>query len=51
MERVVDDLYDMSGIFGSTPTFVVLFDGRASVIEGAQPFEQFAAAFEGLLGQ
>jgi protein-disulfide isomerase len=51
LERVVDDLYDMSGIFGSTPTFVVLFDGRASVIEGAQPFEQFAAAFEGILGQ
>ena len=50
LERVVDDLYDMSGIFGSTPTFVVLFDGRASVIEGAQPFEQFAAAFEGMLG-
>ena len=42
LERVVDDLYDVSNIFGSTPTFVVLYDGRASVIEGAQPFEQFA---------
>jgi protein-disulfide isomerase len=51
LERVVDDLYDVSGIFGSTPTFVVLFDGRASVIEGAQPFEQFAATFDGMLGE
>lgn len=51
LERVVADLYDLSGIFGSTPTFVVLFDGRASVIEGAQPFEQFVATFDGLLGR
>ncbi len=46
LERVVEDLYDMSGIIGSTPTFVILFDGLASVIDGAQPFEEFAAAFE-----
>jgi protein-disulfide isomerase len=50
LERVVDDIYDVSGIFESTPTFVVLFDGQASVIDGAQPFEQFAAAFADLLG-
>lgn len=50
LERVVDDIYDVSGIFDSTPTFVVLFDGQASVIDGAQPFEQFAAAFADLLG-
>ena len=43
--------YDLSGIFGSTPTVVVLFDGRASVIEGAQPFEDFVAAFEGMLNE
>ncbi|NNC39203.1 MAG: thioredoxin domain-containing protein [Acidimicrobiia bacterium] len=46
LERVVEDLYDTNGIFGSTPTFVVMFDGWASVIDGAQPFEEFAAAFE-----
>ena len=51
LERVVEDLYDTSEVFGSTPTFVVLFDGWASVIDGAQPFEEFAAAFEELLGQ
>ena len=48
LERVVDDLYDTSGIFGSTPTFVVLFDGWASVIDGARPFEDFVAAFDEL---
>jgi protein-disulfide isomerase len=49
LERVVDDLYETSEAFGSTPIFVVLFDGWASVIDGAQPFEQFAAAFDELL--
>ena len=49
LERVVEDIYDTSDIFGSTPTFVLLFDGSASVIDGAQPFEQFSAAFDDLL--
>ena len=48
LERVVEDIYDTSGIFGSTPTFVVLYDGWASVVDGAQPFEQFVAAFDEL---
>ncbi len=51
LERVVDDLYDTSEVFGSTPTFVVLFDGWASVIDGAQPFEEFVAAFEEIPGE
>jgi len=51
LERVVDDIYDTSVIFGSTPTFVVLHDGWASVIDGAQPFEEFVAAFDELLGE
>jgi protein-disulfide isomerase len=51
LERVVDDLYDTWEIFGSTPTFVVLFDGWASVIDGAQPFEEFVAAFEEIPGE
>ena len=51
LERVVEDLYDLSGIFGSTPTFVVLYDGWASVIDGAQPFEEFVAAFEEIPGE
>jgi protein-disulfide isomerase len=48
LERVVEDIYDTSGIFGSTPTFVVLFDGWATVIDGARPFEEFVAAFDEL---
>jgi predicted DsbA family dithiol-disulfide isomerase len=51
LERVLDDVFDLSSIFSTTPTFVVLFDGRASVIEGAQPLEQFISTFDGLLGE
>ncbi len=51
LERVVEDIYDTSGIFGSTPTFVVLYDGWATVIDGARPFEEFVAAFEELTGE
>jgi protein-disulfide isomerase len=51
LERVVHDLYDTSEVFASTPTFVVLHDGWASVIDGAQPFEEFAAAFDERLGE
>ena len=51
LEGVLDDLYDLTGIFNTTPTFVVLFDGQASVIEGAQTLEQFVAAFDALLGE
>ena len=48
LERVVNHLNDVPGVFGSTPTLAVLFDGRASVIDGAQPVEQFAAASRSL---
>jgi len=40
LERVVDDLFDTSEVFGSTPTCVVLFDGWASLIDSAQPFDE-----------
>ena len=51
LDPVLEDLYDLTGVFSTTPTFVVLFDGQASVIEGAQPFEQFVGTFEALLGE
>jgi protein-disulfide isomerase len=51
LERVLDDLFDLTSVFSTTPTFVVLFEGQASVIEGAQPLEQFIATFDGLLGE
>jgi protein-disulfide isomerase len=49
LESVLADLYDLTGIFASTPTFVVLHEGQPSVIEGAQPLEQFMATLDGLL--
>ena len=51
LDPVLEDLYDLTSVFSTTPTFVVLFDGQASVIEGAQPLEQFVATFEALLGE
>lgn len=51
LERVVEDLYDTSGTCGSTPTFVVLSDGRPSMINVAQSTEQFAVAFDDLLAE
>ncbi len=51
LERVVEDIYDTTGVFGSTPTFVVLYDGWASVIDGARPFEEFVAALDELTGE
>ncbi|MDF1594984.1 MAG: thioredoxin domain-containing protein [Acidimicrobiia bacterium] len=51
LDPVLEDLYDLTSVFSTTPTFVVLFDGQASVIEGAQPLEQFVSALEALLGE
>ena len=50
LERVLSDANDLSGIIGSTPTFIVIQDGRAGVIEGAQPLENFVSFFDQVLG-
>ncbi len=50
LERVLSDASDLSGIISSTPTFIILQDGRAGVIEGAQPLEDFLAFFDEVLG-
>jgi protein-disulfide isomerase len=50
LERVLSDTSDLSGAIGSTPTFVVVQDGRASVVEGAQPLEDFVTFFDRILG-
>jgi protein-disulfide isomerase len=50
LERVLSDTNDLSGVIGSTPTFIVVRDGRASVIEGAQPLETFVTFFDQVLG-
>jgi protein-disulfide isomerase len=49
-ERVLSDSGDLSGIIGSTPTFIIIQDGRAGVIEGAQPLENFVEFFDQVLG-
>ncbi len=50
LERVLSDSNDLSGIIGSTPTFIIIQDGRAGVIEGAQPLENFVNFFDEVLG-
>lgn len=50
LERVLLDTNDLSGIIGSTPTFIIIQDGRAGVIEGARPLEDFVTFFEEVLG-
>ncbi len=49
LERVLSDSSDLSGIIGSTPTFIVIQDERAGVIEGAQPLENFVSFFDQVL--
>ncbi len=50
LERVLADSNDLSGVIGSTPTFVIVREGRASVIEGARPLEDFTGFFDQALG-
>ena len=51
LERVLADSDDLSGVIGSTPTFIIVREGRASVIEGAQPLEDFVTFFDQVLGE
>jgi protein-disulfide isomerase len=41
LERVVGDLYDAQGVAQTTPTFVVLRDGRGALVSGSRPVDQF----------
>lgn len=50
LERVLSDSNDLAGIIDSTPTFIIVHDGRAGVIEGAQPLEDFVEFFDEVLG-
>lgn len=43
LERVLRDMYDAQGVVRTTPTFVVLHDGKASVVRGARRADQFVA--------
>ncbi|MDH3469131.1 MAG: DsbA family protein [Gammaproteobacteria bacterium] len=35
LERVLQDLYDAQGVIRSTPTFIILQDGRGATLRGA----------------
>ncbi len=43
LERVLHDLYDAQGVVQSTPTFIIIEDGRGSVMRGARPADQFVS--------
>jgi protein-disulfide isomerase len=49
-ERVLADSNNLSGVIGSTPTFIIVDGERAAVIEGAQPLEAFVTFFDQVLG-
>lgn len=49
LERVLADVKDLTGVIGSTPSFVVIAGERVGLVEGARPLEQFVAAFDELL--
>lgn len=50
LQRVLADTADASGIISSTPSFVVIHDGRGTLLEGALPPDQFIASLRELLG-
>jgi protein-disulfide isomerase len=44
LQRVLADITDATGIISSTPSFVVIQDGRGSLLQGALPPDQFIEA-------
>jgi protein-disulfide isomerase len=48
LERVMRDLFDAQDVVRTTPTFVVLYDGKGTAINGAKPLEVFVSRLEKL---
>jgi protein-disulfide isomerase len=46
LERVLHDLYDAQGVVRSTPTFILIANGKGSVVRGTRSAEQFAAVLQ-----
>jgi protein-disulfide isomerase len=46
MERVLKDLYDSNNVATTTPTFILIQDGRGRVLTGAQKTENFGKIIE-----
>jgi protein-disulfide isomerase len=49
IERILGDIFDAHTVSSSTPTFVVVHDGRAGVLRGARDAEQFVEFLESVL--
>jgi len=49
MERVLGDIYDAQGLINSTPNFIILQDGRGTLMETSLSSEQFVAALQDLI--
>jgi protein-disulfide isomerase len=50
LERVLTDLYDAEGVVSSTPTFVVLYGGQGTLLNGSRPAADFAEILNNFVG-
>jgi hypothetical protein len=44
------DLYDAEGVVSSTPTFVVLYGGQGTLLNGSRPAADFAEILNNFVG-
>lgn len=51
MERVLSDVQDAAAVGGSTPTFVVLYAGRGTLLQGTRPADQFTSLLQQMLNE
>jgi len=51
LERVFHDFYDSQGIVSSTPTFIILSDGRGRMLQGSRDAEQFVKIIQSVIDQ
>lgn len=51
LERVIYDLYDAEGVVSSTPSFIVLYGGQGTILNGSRPAEEFVTVLNTLLEQ
>jgi protein-disulfide isomerase len=49
LERVLADLYDAQGVVRTTPTFIMVYGDKGSVMRGSLPAEQFVTRLQARL--
>jgi len=49
LERVLDDVFDAEGVISSTPSFVALYKGQGTLLNGSRPLEEFRQVIESLI--